>query len=107
MDPSPTPLVRLLAERTAACWLQVAYFDALQAQTKDLSFRQANQLRQQQDSAQRRYLAALRMLGNVQRLLPPTRPEKPVKERFVPDHPRFSGSSFSVDALINGVGILN
>ncbi len=105
--PSPSPLVRLLAERAAACWVQVAYFDALQAQAQGMSLRQASQLRQQQDSAQRRYLGALRMLGTVQRLLPPVCPGKPEKDRTVPDHPRFSGNLCRPDALTDGVGVLN
>jgi len=71
--PSPTPLERLLVERVVVCWLHVnyadgIYFDALEAQAspKRLEFFQ-----RRQDRAHWRYLAAIRTLAQVRRLLLP------------------------------------
>src|SRR5262249_58164113 len=69
--PAPSALERLLADRGAACWLEVGYFDALAATNPELPPRQAEQLRRSQDSATRRYLMSLRALAVVRRLLAP------------------------------------
>jgi hypothetical protein len=73
MGESASPLETLLAGRIAACWLQVSYYDALTAQTKQATPAQMKQLQQQQDSAHRRYLAALKTLATVRKLLTPAR----------------------------------
>jgi hypothetical protein len=79
--PAPTPLERLLAERGAACWLQVGYFDALSAANPEVSPRQAEVIRRNQDSASRRYLAALRALAVVRRLLAPAAKAGPKRRK--------------------------
>lgn len=78
--PSPTPLERLLASRIAACWLQVHHADAAATQLGDASPRQADLARKRQDSAQRRYLAAIGALAMVRRLLPDATPTTVVNE---------------------------
>jgi hypothetical protein len=79
--PTPSPLERLLAERIAACWLQVAYFDAVLAQAKGVDLAKADHLRRQQESANRRYLAAVRQLATVRKFLVPPPPTKVAGEK--------------------------
>jgi hypothetical protein len=71
--PSPSPLERLLAERVAACWLQVHYADITYPQLKDTgaSLAQYAHLQRRQDAAQRRYLQAVQALLTARRLLRP------------------------------------
>src|SRR5262249_1503433 len=38
---APTPIERLLAERVAACWIEVHWADGVVAQARDVSIRQA------------------------------------------------------------------
>jgi hypothetical protein len=68
--PFATPLERLLVERVGMTWLQLAYADAIAAQARDVSVRQAAFLQKRQDAAQRRHLAAVGALAAVRRLLP-------------------------------------
>ena len=71
--PSPSPLEALLADRVVACWVQVHHADALYAQTASQrsgpGFR--GELLKRQESAQRRYLASIRQLAAVRKLLGP------------------------------------
>jgi hypothetical protein len=69
----PTPLERLLVERIVSCWLQFAHADAVLAQVKDLSLKQAEFASKRQDRAHRRYLMAIGTLATVRRLLPADR----------------------------------
>jgi hypothetical protein len=68
-----SPLEKLLVERIVACWLQTHYADALYAQAKGpqstASVRQ--ELMKRQESSQRRYLAAIKQLALVRKLLKP------------------------------------
>jgi len=68
-----SPLEKLLVERIVACWLQTHYADALYAQAKGpqstASVRQ--ELMKRQESSQRRYLAAIKQLALVRKLLRP------------------------------------
>jgi hypothetical protein len=68
---SPSPLERLLVERITATWLQVNYHDGLLAQAAGAGEARLKVLRQQQDAAHRRHLAALKQLAVVRRLLRP------------------------------------
>jgi hypothetical protein len=70
---STSALEKLLAGRVASSWLQVSYYDALLAQTRQCSPAQMKLLQQQQDSAHRRYLAAIKTLATVRKLLTPAR----------------------------------
>ena len=67
---SPSPLERLLADRVVACWLQVHHADAVAAQARDQSLKQADCSSKRQDRAHRRYLSAMGALTAVRRLLP-------------------------------------
>ncbi len=70
--PKPSPLERLLVDRIAACWLQVHYADALYAQRMgEVSVGWGDYLQRRQDRAHRRYLASIRALAQVRRLLSP------------------------------------
>ena len=68
---SPSPLERLLVERITATWLQVNYHDGLLAQAAGAGEARLKALRQQQDAAHRRHLAAIKQLAVVRRLLRP------------------------------------
>ncbi len=74
---SPSPLVRLLAERASACWLQTAYFDALLAQSSGASEARLKMLQRERDAAHRRQLSALKTLATVKKLLMP--PMSPIQ----------------------------
>jgi hypothetical protein len=68
-----SPLEKLLIERVIACWLQTCYSDSVYAQARGpqstTSVRQ--ELMKRQDSSQRRYLAAIKQLALVRKLLRP------------------------------------
>jgi hypothetical protein len=70
--PTPSPLERLLVDRVAACWIQTHYADAVagQAKGRDLTPAQLDHLIRRQERAQRSYLAAIRSLATVRKLLP-------------------------------------
>jgi hypothetical protein len=70
---SPSALEKLLAGRIALSWLQVSYYDALLAQTRQCSPAQLKLLQHQQDAAHRRYLATIKTLATVRKLLTPAR----------------------------------
>jgi hypothetical protein len=78
--PDPTLLERLMAERAAACWLQVSFTDAAMAQAKEVSLQQAAYLSKRQDAAHRRYLTALGALAAMRRLLPRDGPAEVLRE---------------------------
>ena len=67
---SASPMERLLADRVVACWLQVHHADAVAAQARDQSLKQADFASKRQDRAHRRYLSAMGGLTAVRRLLP-------------------------------------
>jgi hypothetical protein len=69
--PQPSPLELLLAERVVATWLQVNYADAAYAQLKGTNPAQHTAALRRQNSAQQRYLQAVRALATVRRLLRP------------------------------------
>ena len=68
---SASPLERLLVERVGAGWLQTAYADAAaaQARKKPLHLAQLEQQHRRQERAQKGYLAAIRTLVWVRKLL--------------------------------------
>jgi hypothetical protein len=54
------------------CWLQVQYADTLVAQSQGkISLKQGDYQQRRQDRAARRYLAAIKALAQVRRLLGP------------------------------------
>jgi len=68
-----SPLEKLLVERIVACWLQTHYADALYAQAKgpQSTAPVRQELMKRQESSQRRYLAAIKQLALVRKLLKP------------------------------------
>jgi hypothetical protein len=70
-DPAASPLEQLLVERVGARWLQTAYADAAaaQAREKPLDLAQLEQQQRRQKRAQKGYLAAIRTLATVRKLL--------------------------------------
>ena len=68
---SASPLERLLVERVGAGWLQTTYADAAaaQAREKPLDLAQLEQQQRRQERAQKGYLAAIRTLATVRKLL--------------------------------------
>jgi hypothetical protein len=71
--PEPTPLERLLVDRIGLCWLQVHSFDlAAAALPRGQAAGPPGVYAQRRlDSAQRRYLQAIKALATVRKLLPP------------------------------------
>jgi hypothetical protein len=69
---APTALERLVVARVLAGWLQAEYADAACAQAKAAKASPGllRDLQHRQESAQARYLAAIRMLATIRRLLP-------------------------------------
>ena len=65
----PTAIERLLAERCVACWLHTSYADMLSFRTRET--RASEEYQKRQDSAHKRYLAALRTLATVRKLALP------------------------------------
>jgi hypothetical protein len=64
----PTPLEQLLVERIAVCWLQVQQADLWSARQ---GIQRATWIEQRQDRAQARFLAAVKSLAQVRKLLRP------------------------------------
>ncbi len=68
----PTPLERLLVGRVVACWLQLHYAEARYAQNLGkLTMAQGEYHQRTIERAERRYLAAIKALAQVRRLLVP------------------------------------
>ena len=66
--PMATPLERLLIDRIALCWLQVQQADLVAARQGP---QRAAWIEQRQDRAQARFLAAIKALAQVRKLLTP------------------------------------
>lgn len=69
---SPSPVERLAVERVVACWMQMAYFDAIEAQVlgNDEKPRLAALRAKREEQAHRMYLTALAALATLRKLLP-------------------------------------
>ena len=103
--PAPSPLERLLVERIVATWLQVHYSDASYAQLKGTNPAQHTAALQRQNSAQQRYLQAVKALATVRKLLRPGLSPVDLALRPVPEQPagRLAGAS----APAEGAPVLN
>ena len=66
------PLVKALAERTAICSLQAAYFDGLMNSNQGKSVSFLEPLRKHMDSANKRFVNAIKMLATVKKLVRPS-----------------------------------
>jgi hypothetical protein len=108
LGPEPTPLERLLVERIGVAWLQVhhADLDAAAARRKDRGETPVSLHAQRRlESAQRRYLQALKQLAVVRtHLRPPVTPVQMATRlggRGNPAPARHSGLAPCVDASAN------
>ncbi len=81
--PDPSPLERLLVDRIGTCWLEVQFFTMLFAQSTEISIDQADALQRRIDAAHRRYLSAIRTLGQLRRLALPVIGQVNIAERQV------------------------
>ena len=71
--PAPSPVERLLVGRVVACWTQMAYFDAIEAQSlgTEEKPRLAAFRAKRQEQAHRMYLTSLAALTTLRKLRPP------------------------------------
>jgi hypothetical protein len=70
--PAATPLERLMVDRIVACWLALHYAETVYYQSMgEMSRSWAEFYQQRIDRAQRRYVAAIKALAQVRRLLVP------------------------------------
>jgi hypothetical protein len=67
--PTPSPIERLLVERAVACWLQLQYFSAAEAQVHGESPKLTMYRARRHEQAQRMYLTALAAMTTLRRLL--------------------------------------
>ena len=70
--PTPSALERLLAERVVVCWLELQCLDPALRGEEQMPLRVAEFYDRQRDRAHRRYLAAMRSLATVRRLVVPS-----------------------------------
>ena len=70
--PEPSPLEKLLVERVLVCWLQVHIADCTFAGATNATLNQGEYYQRNQSRAQVRYLAAIKMLVMIRKLLQPT-----------------------------------
>jgi hypothetical protein len=69
--PDAAPLERLLAERVVLCWLQLHHADVCAAEVGDQVVPRGDFHQRRQSRAQARYLAAIKALVTVRKLLRP------------------------------------
>jgi len=103
--PAPSPLERLLIERIVATWLQVHYSDASYAQLKGTNPAQHTAALQRQNSAQQRYLQAVKALATVRKLLRPGLSPVDLALRPVPERP--AGRLAGAPVAAQGEPVLN
>ena len=72
--PEASPLERLLIERIVCCWMQVSHADSAVANLKGESrtIAQLDLMQKRQERTQRSYLAAIKALATVRKLITPT-----------------------------------
>ena len=104
--PAPSPVERLLVERIVSCWLQTNYADSAYAQLpKGANPAQHTAALQRQNSAQQRYLQAVKSLATVRKLLRPGLSPVDLALRPVPERP--AGRLAGAPAPADGEPVLN
>ncbi len=68
--PSPTPMEELLALRISTDWLTLSYLETLTTQPTNGAVALNDQVRKHIDSAHKRYLAGMKQLALIRKLLP-------------------------------------
>jgi hypothetical protein len=77
---NPTRIERLLVDQVVACWMEVSYLETVSADPGRSSLEQADFRLKRLESAQRRYMNAMKTLTNVRTLaLPDLAPTPAVK----------------------------
>jgi hypothetical protein len=66
----PTRLERLLIDQVIACWMEVSYLESISADPGRSSLEQAGFRLQRLESAQKRYLNAMKALTSIRALAP-------------------------------------
>ena len=66
----PTRIERLLVDQVVACWMEVSYLESVSADPGRSSLDQADFRLKRLESAQRRYLTALKTLTTLRTLVP-------------------------------------
>jgi hypothetical protein len=69
--PEATPIEKLLVDRIVICWLQVQMADLAQAKEESQTIALERFQLRRQDSANRRYLAAIRTLATIRKMALP------------------------------------
>jgi hypothetical protein len=69
--PTTTPIEKLLIDRIVICWLQVQMADIAQAKVEAQTMALERFQLRRQDSANRRYLAAIRSLATIRKMALP------------------------------------
>ena len=69
--PAAIPLESLLLDRVVICWLQVQMADIAHAKVEDQTIALERFQLRRQDSANRRYLAAIRTLATIRKMALP------------------------------------
>lgn len=86
--PTPTPVERLLADRVGVCWLQVHQLDVQSATGEAATPSPQGLLAQKRlESANRRYLLAIKQLATVRKLLRPDLPKVRI-DAYAAGHPK-------------------
>jgi hypothetical protein len=87
---APSPLERLLADRIAACYVQVLYFEAHEANPSGGQHAKFDKYQMSRhDQANRQYLAAIKMLATVRQLVAKTATiQVEMIHRSVPETPK-------------------
>ena len=67
----PSPLEKLLVERVVACWLQINHTDTIFAGNQSSSESVRKELLKRQESAQHRYVYAIKQLAQLRKLVAP------------------------------------
>jgi len=70
IGPETSMLEKMAVDRMLACWLQVQYIDTVVAKSTGGTLPNANYQLKRQDAANKRYMAAVKSLGELRRLLP-------------------------------------
>jgi hypothetical protein len=103
--PAASPLERLLVERVVSTWFQVHYSDAAYAQQKGSTPAQHTAALRRQNSAQQRFVLAVKALATVRKLLRPGLSPVDLALRPVPERP--AGRRAGAPVPADGEPVLN
>jgi hypothetical protein len=102
--PSPAPLERLLVERVVTCWLHLQYLELTHAGQDRMSLAQMTCWQRCLDSAQKRYLSAIKTLALVRKLALPVLQANIVRKQGNVAGPPLNGDGATAAGARNGRG---